>query len=150
MAALAITCIEMLQFGTEYAGQIVENSKSLAKALDERGFDVLGRKQGYSETHQVVLDVSALGGGHRCAKLLESANIICNKNLLFHDSPRMAYQPSGLRIGVQEVTRLGMKEGEMKRIAEFFSAVLLQEKDPSAVASAVRAFRMQYQKIYYC
>lgn len=150
MAALAVTCIEMLEFGKEYAEQIVTNSKSLAKELDIRGFDVLGKKQGYSGTHQVVLDVSALGGGHRCAELLESANIICNKNLLFSDPPRKAFHPSGLRIGVQEVTRLGMKENEMRRIAEFFHTVLLQNRPPSDVAIEVKAFRSHYQAIHYC
>jgi glycine hydroxymethyltransferase len=150
MAALAITCIEMFKFGREYAEQIVTNSKSLAEELDIRGFEVLGKKYGYSETHQVVLDVTALGGGHRCAKLLESANIICNKNLLFHDPPRKAFHPSGLRIGVQEVARLGMKESEMRQIAEFFSAVLLQNRPPSDVAIEVKTFRSQYQTIHYC
>ena len=150
MAALAITCIEMLKFGREYAKQIVANSKSLAEELDICGFEVLGKMYGYSETHQVVLDVATLGGGHRCAKLLESANIICNKNLLFHDPPRKAFHPSGLRIGVQEVARLVMKASEMRQIAEFFSAVLLQNRTPSDVAIEVKAFRSQHQTIHYC
>lgn len=150
MAALAITCIEMLKFGTEYAAQIVENSKSLARELDAQGFEVLGKRQGYSETHQIALDVSDLGGGHRCAKLLESGNIIVNKNLLFHDSPRMASQPSGLRVGTQEVTRLGMQEKEMRQIAAFISSVLLHETDQARVATKVRAFRSRYQTIHYC
>jgi glycine hydroxymethyltransferase len=150
MAALAVTCIEMAKFGREYARQIVANSKSLAESLELRGFEVLGKMYGYSETHQVVLDVATLGGGHRCAQLLESANIICNKNLLFHDPPRKAFHPSGLRIGVQEATRLGMKEDEMRQIAEFFSLVLLQNRTPSDVAIEVKAFRSQYQTVHYC
>lgn len=150
MAALAVTCIEMLKFGREYAGQIVKNSKSLAKELDIRGFEVLGKKHGHSETHQVIMNAAALGGGHRCAELLESANIICNKNLLFHDPPRKAFHPSGLRLGVQEVARLGMKESEMRQIADFFSAVLLQNQTPSDVAIEVKTFRSQYQTIHYC
>ena len=150
MAALAITCIEMLRFGKEYAEQIVMNSKSLAKELDIQGLEVLGKKHGYSETHQVILNVAALGGGHRCARLLELANIICNKNLLFHDPPRKAFYPSGLRIGVQEVARLGMKGSEMRQIAEFCSAVLFQNRTPSDVAVEVKAFRSQYQTVHYC
>src|SRR5437879_5914788 len=65
MAALGITLAEFVEFGREYAAQIVRNSKALAQALHERGIKVLAEKHGFTETHTVALDVAAAGPGLR-------------------------------------------------------------------------------------
>src|SRR5256712_620691 len=56
MAALGITLAEFVEFGREYAAQIVRNSKALAQALHERGIRVLAEKHGFTESHTVALD----------------------------------------------------------------------------------------------
>src|SRR5207245_197391 len=63
MAALGITLAEFVEFGREYAAQIVRNSKALAQALHERSIKVLAEKHGFTESHTVALDVAALGVG---------------------------------------------------------------------------------------
>ena len=149
LAATAVTAIEMMHFGEEYARQVVKNAKTLAEALYEEGFKVLGEHKGFTETHQVAVDVSGLGGGAPAAEKLEQANIILNKNMLPWDTPDMIKNPSGLRIGVQEVTRIGMKEEEMREIARFMARVLLKKEELTKVRKDVIEFRKQFQKVHY-
>jgi len=57
--------------------------------------------------------------------------------------------PSGIRIGVQEVTRLGMGPEEMEEIAGFIYEVLVEGRDPQAVAKKVSEFRRAYTRVHY-
>ncbi len=148
MAALGITLAEMDVFGKEYAAQACKNSRALGQALYELGVPVLCEKQGFTRSHAIAVDVSQFGGGKDCAKLLEDANIICNKNMLPRDTS--AVRPSGLRLGSQEMTRLGMKESEMKQVAEFIARVVVKKEDPAKVKEDVKAFKKQFATIQYC
>jgi glycine hydroxymethyltransferase len=152
VAALAIALAEMLEFGKEYTAQIVKNAKALGKALYDQGLAVLCPDLGFTESHIVVVDVSKYGDGGTLEKKLEEANIILNRNLLPWD-PRQGRHyknPSGIRLGTSEVTRLGMKEGEMKQIAEFIRRIIIDNEDPKKVAGEVAEFRKDYQKVHYC
>lgn len=149
LPATAVTAIEMKYFGEEYADQIVRNAKRLAESLHSHGFKVLGEHLGFTRSHQVVVDVRQFGGGAKVARLLEEANIIVNKNLLPYDPPEAVKDPSGIRIGVQEMTRYGMREGEMEEIARFFKEVLIDRKDPAEVRKRVVEFRKQYIEVKY-
>jgi len=150
VAALAATCLEMLRYGRDYAGQILKNSKTLAECLDQHGFNVLGKNFGFTKTHQIALDVSGIGGGAWCARQLEQAHILCNKNLIPGDNPKQVKNPSGLRMGTQEVTRLGMKETEMGTIADMIARVLLEKINPLTERKEVEAFRSSFKKIVFC
>jgi len=149
LPATAVTALEMLEFGRQYADQVIRNAKRLAEALAERGFTVLAEHMGYTMSHQVLLDVTKQGGGAKAALLLEEANIIVNKNLLPKDPPEAVKNPSGLRIGVQEMTRFGMKEGEMEVIADLMERVLIKGEEPSKVREDVKRFRSNFTKVYY-
>jgi glycine hydroxymethyltransferase len=151
LPSLAITAIEMNVFGKEYAKQTIKNAKCLAESLYNIGFDVLCPDIGFTETHQVIINVRKFGGGEKVAKKLEEANIICNKMSLPEDSPHDATKnPSGIRIGVQEMTRFGMKEEEMKEIARFFKKILIDNISAKEVKEDVRNFRKDFTKIHYC
>ena len=122
LPALLVAIREMKQHAPAYAAQIVANAKALGQALDEQGIPVAAREFGYTESHQIAVDVSAHGGGVEVARRLEASDIIVNYNLLPGDAdPR---NPSGLRIGVQEMTRFGMKEADMARLAELLAAAI--------------------------
>ncbi|ACP38332.1 Glycine hydroxymethyltransferase [Sulfolobus islandicus M.14.25] len=149
LPATAVTAIEMKYFGESYANQITRNSKALAEALAERGFKVIGENLGYTKSHQVAVDVRQFGGGNKIAKLLEDANIIVNKNLLPYDKPENVSDPSGLRIGVQEMTRYGMKESEMEEIAELFKKVIIDKKDVNKVKKEVIDMRKNFLEVKY-
>lgn len=151
VAGKAIALAESLEFGKEYAKQVIRNAKTLAESLASFGFTVLGEKRGYTESHQMAVDVSKFGDGGTIEKELEKANIILNRQLLPGDikSGKHFMHPSGIRIGVPEVTRLGMKESEMKEIASFIRQVVIDKSDSTRVRIDVTKFREQFQKVQY-
>jgi glycine hydroxymethyltransferase len=151
VAGKAIALAESLEFGKDYAKQVIKNAKALAEALVGYGFGVLGEKRGYTASHQIAVDVSKFGDGGRVEKNLEKANIILNRQLLPGDikAGRHYMHPSGVRIGVPETTRLGMKQSEMKEIAHFIKRVVVNMQDPGIVAKDVADFRKQFQKVQY-
>ena len=146
---LAITCEEMVNFGEEYAQQIIKNAKAFARCLDLKGFDVIGKKIGYTKSHQIVINLSEHGKGLKNAISLEQADIITNKNLIHGDEVNSVNNPSGLRLGVQEMTRFGMKEEDFKVVAEFFERVIINGESPSRVKDDVNRFRSKYLEIFY-
>lgn len=148
VAALAVTLAETKEFGEAYADQIIRNAKALGQALHERGMDVLCEHLGFTESHTIVVDVEEFHGGAKIAKELENANIILNKNLLPWDSDPV--RPCGIRIGSQELTRLGMKENEMREVAEFVARVVVKGEAPEKVKLDVVNFKRQYTKVRYC
>ena len=150
VAALAAAAAEFLEFGPAYMAQIVANAQALAAALHERGVVVLGTERGFTQTHQVILDVRRTGGGLATARKLERANIITNKNLIPSDGPEDWDRPSGLRIGTTEVTRFGMKEPEMARIADLIVDVLDERRPVGAVKKDVVELRASFPTLGYC
>jgi glycine hydroxymethyltransferase len=146
--ALYCTLLEMKKFGKAYCRQIIKNAKNLARELYNLGFDVFGAKLGFTKSHQVLVDVSSLGGDY-VAKLCETANIILNKNILFTKKIDIK-NPNGIRIGVQEMTRFGMKEREMKEISRFMKRLILDKESPEKIKEDVISFRRGFQKVRYC
>jgi glycine hydroxymethyltransferase len=151
VAGKAIALAESLEFGKDYAKQVIKNAKALAEALVGYGFGVLGEKRGYTASHQIAVDVSKFGDGGSVEKNLEKANIILNRQLLPGDikAGRHYMHPGGVRIGVPETTRLGMKQSEMKEIAHFIKRVVVDLQAPRIVAKDVADFRKQFQKVQY-
>ncbi len=147
LVALTVAAYEMMEFGAEYARQVVANAKHLARKLYDRGFKVQGEQFGFTESHQVAIDVADLGGGDAASRTLKDNHIIVNMNLLPYESLDKALSPAGLRLGVQEMTRVGMKEPEMEQVALFFSRALMEKK---FVGDEVKEFRSRYQEVLYC
>jgi len=152
VAGVAIAFAEAMEFYKEYARAIVMNSKALAQALYERGIDALYEKRGFTESHIVLVDVTKYGNGFEIEKKLEAANIIVNRNLLPYDKKmgRDYRAPGGIRLGTQELTRLGMKKSEMVEIAELMKSVIVDGDDPKEVAQKVSELRAPFQKVQYC
>ncbi|HOI71942.1 MAG TPA: serine hydroxymethyltransferase [Methanobacterium sp.] len=146
LAALGIATAEMLEFGADYAGQIIKNAKALGANLHDVGFNVLCEDKDFTESHQVVMDVSNLGSASEFAVTLESNNIILNKNLLPWDNVNDTDNPSGIRVGTQELTRRGLKEAEMAEVADFIKKVVI---DGSNVKEDVTEFINQYTTVHY-
>lgn len=146
LAALALVCREWMAYGREYARQVVTNAKSLAEALQAEGFGVQGAGRGFTECHQVVMSVKDQGGGKEGSRRLAENNIITNMNLLPHEPLKHARDPEGIRLGVQEMTRMGMKEAEMKLIARLMADCLIRGKK---VAERVAEFRRDFQCVQY-
>jgi len=151
VAGKAVAFAEMLAFGEAYAGEVVSNAKALAESLHTKGVSVLGEKLGFTQSHQVLVDVTRQGDGGTLEKKLEAANIIANRNMIPSDikAGRHFDHPGGLRFGVQELTRLGMKKDEMDRVGDLIARVVVKGEDPASVAGEVREFRREYQRVHF-
>lgn len=147
VAGLAITLCEMLVFGKEYAQQVVRNARALGQALHERGVRVLCPDLGFTRSHQLILDVGEKRG-REASDLLEQANIVTNPMPLPWDKDQEA--GSAVRIGVQEITRLGAKESEMTHVAELMAEVLQRRREPNEAGAKVAEFMRGHQTIQYC
>ncbi len=135
VAALGITLAELLQFGKEYAEQIVQNSQKLATTLHSQGIPVIGSDRGFTKSHQVLLKTVNEREGQGIRDRLENADIIVD---------------AGVRIGTQEVTRRGMKKSEMIQIAELIEEVLIKKTPHAQVKDKVHKLVDQFQDVRYC
>ena len=143
LPALVVATREMQQYGREYAAQIVRNAQALGRSLDALGTAVEARDFGYTQSHMIAVNVAQAGGGVEVAKRLEDNDIIVNYNMVPGDAdPR---NPSGLRIGVPEMTRFGMDERAMGELAQLMHDAI-GGKD---VKSQVHNLRGRYTVMKY-
>tara|TARA_B100000315_G_C14591757_1_gene596255 strand:+ start:5089 stop:6417 length:1329 start_codon:yes stop_codon:yes gene_type:complete len=151
VAGKAVAFAEMIQFGKQYASQVVKNARALAQSLFEKGINVLGEKDGFTRSHQIAVDVSKYNDGGTLETDLENNNIIVNRQLIPGDTKagRNYVHPGGLRLGTSEVTRLGMKENAMVEIAEFIKRIIVNKETGDRVKNDIIDFKKNYQKIHY-
>jgi glycine hydroxymethyltransferase len=117
----------------------------------QEGLSPLYDRLGYTTSHIVLIDVSKFMGGMEAEKKLEEAGIILNRNLIPKDYElKTDYRnPSGIRIGSQEVTRLGMGPSEMREIARLIARVIVKGEDPKKVREDVAELRKGFNKVHY-
>ena len=146
LAQMALSTYEIMEFGEQYAEDTINNAKALASELDRHGFDVEGKEFGFTETHQVAVNVSKFRGGEKVSKTLEINDIVLNMNMLPHEPLKNHDRPDGIRMGVQEMTRFGMGAEEMGQIAELMKECIV---DKRSVKDEVNRFRGRYQEVKY-
>jgi len=149
LPALGITALEMKLFGAELAGQTVKNAQIAGQYLCENGVKVLCSSKGFTRSHQIAVDVCNFGGGKKIAQDLEEANIVLNKNLLPYDNQDDRDNPSGLRIGFQDVTRRGFKEGDIKHLCDLMLSVMKGKRKPSEVKADIIALKKEFNQVKY-
>ena len=110
----------------------------------------MAESRGYTASHQVLTRHGELdsGAGAKAAKRLEEAGIITNMNMLPGDTK--ALSPSGLRLGVQELTRVGFTPDDMQEVARCYARVLLSNEDPKDVRKDVHELKLNHQVVRYC
>ncbi len=150
LPALGLVALEMKLYGAELAKQTIKNAQTAGEHLFENGLKVLGEKKGFTKSHQVAVDVRDYGGGKKVAESLEEANIILNKNLLPNDDQQNRENPSGIRIGFQDVTRRGFKKGDIKYLCDLILSVVKGKRKPSEVRKDTITFRQNFKGIMYC
>jgi glycine hydroxymethyltransferase len=150
VAGKVIALAEFAEYGVAYAKDIVANGKAFGAAMAAAGFDVLAEGRGYTASHQILTrhGEQDSGAGAKAAALLEEAGIITNMNMLPGDTKAMT--PSGLRLGVQELTRVGMDTTQMEEVASLYARVLIKGEDAAAVKRDVTALKSEFQTIRYC
>jgi len=118
----------------EYQKQIVKNAKALAEGLLSEGFRLV---TGGTDTHLILVDLTKVGvTGLQAERALDEARITVNKNTIPFDS-RKPWDPSGIRVGTPVLTTRGMKESEMRFIAQLIARVV-KNHDNSEVKSKAR------------
>jgi len=149
LPALSIAALEMRLFGAELAKQIVKNAQTAGQYLFENGVKVLAEHKGFTKSHQLAVDICSFGGGKKIAQDLEDANIILNKNLLPYDDQSNRDNPSGLRIGFQDVTRRGFREGDIKHLCDLMLNVIKGHRKPSEVKEDVITLKKEFSQVKY-
>lgn len=126
-AAIAVALYEASRPGfKKYCRQIVKNAKVLARELINLEFNLI---TGGTDNHLMLIDLTKLGiSGREAQDRLEKSGIIVNRNTVPYD-PRPPFDPSGIRIGTPALTTRGMKEKEMKMIAEFIAQILKENRN---------------------
>lgn len=131
VAAKAVCFQEALQPSfKEYAAQIIANAKVLATALAAEGYRIIS---GGTDTHLMLVDVFSKGMlGSEAEKALGLAGITVNKNAIpFDTNPPL--KPSGIRLGTPALTTRGMKEAQMKQVAQWIARALEERNNPTAL-----------------
>lgn len=105
----------------EYAQQIVKNAKAMADKLSQLGFRIVA---GGTDNHCFLVDLSGKGlNGAEAQVALDKVGITVNKNAIPYDKGS-TFKPSGIRIGTPAVTTRGMKEDDVRKVAEYIGRCL--------------------------
>ncbi len=136
IAGKAVTYGEALDKKFEiYAKQVIANAKALAKAMIDRGYNIVS---GGTDNHLMLIDLRNKGvNGKETEKALVKADITCNKNMVPYDD-KSPFITSGIRLGTAAITTRGLKEAEMEIIADLINEVIINI-DNEQVLSAVRS-----------
>lgn len=143
LPALAGTFIEWMEHGSAHADAIVANAKALGQALTDFGVPMLGEELGYTESHTLIPIVDKYGDGGELANQLEDCHIIAGAAPLTPDVGN-----SGLRFGVQEVTRWGMTPKDAPDIAECILEAL-SDNSPELVKPKVEKVAKRFNTLQF-
>ncbi|RQD79076.1 MAG: serine hydroxymethyltransferase, partial [Halanaerobium sp. MSAO_Bac5] len=128
----------------EYQQQIINNAKVLAEAISSYGMRLVS---GGTENHMMLVDLTNMGiTGKEAEEALDKVGITVNKNTIPFET-RSPFVTSGIRIGTPAVTSQGMKEKDMKKIAEYIFEALKNIEDEAKLKEMkkeVHAFSAQF------
>jgi glycine hydroxymethyltransferase len=128
----------------KYQNQVVNNAKSLAKALLDKGYNLVS---GGTDNHLILVDVRNKNlTGKEAEHILDEVGITVNKNAIPYD-PESPNVTSGIRIGTPALTSRGMKEQEMERIAELMDQALTHGEDErvkAKISKEIKALCEEY------
>lgn len=135
-AAIAVCLKEALSpTFKKYGQQIVKNAKALSYNLQKFGFNLISNG---TDNHLMLIDLSNLGiSGREAQDKLEEVGIIVNCNTIPYEA-RSSFDPSGIRLGTPAITTRGMREREMKKIAELIYRTLIKRESRNLIIKKVK------------
>ena len=133
IAAKAVAFGEAIDAKFEtYTKQVVANARALAKAMMDRGFEIVS---GGTDNHLMLVDLRNKGvNGKETEKALVRAEITCNKNMVPFDD-KSAFTTSGIRLGTAAVTTRGLVEQDMETIADLINQVVTNIQDEKTITA---------------
>lgn len=142
VASLAITLLDWLDCGHDYAVAMTSTALALANSLADSDLPVVTTEMGYTMSHQFAIDAAEWNGGHNAALQLREANILsCAIGLPQRD------EWSGLRFGTPEIVRWGMKPNHMPELAALIVDAL--RGNAGVVASRTTDFRSRFTSLHH-
>jgi len=144
LPALGVALLELKQWGSAYADQIIVNAQRLGRAIQSKGVEVVSKNGRFTESHTILLRVAPFGTAQKVGTLLEEANIIVTAAHL----PE-ALGTEGVRIGVQEISRMGAKEDDMEPLADFIVDVITGTKSPQDIEPLAREYASQFRTVHF-
>lgn len=134
IAAKAVAFGEALTDGYfDYILQVSKNAKALAKAMVNRGYQIIS---GGTDNHLMLIDLRNKNiSGKDAENSLVKAHITCNKNMVPFDD-KSPFVTSGIRLGTPAITTRGLKESDMETVADLIDQALMN-KDNEAVLNSV-------------
>ena len=141
-AAIAVCLKEALSpLFKKYGRQVVKNAKALSHELQKFGFQLIS---GGTDNHLMLIDLTNLGiSGREAQNQLEEVGIIVNCNTIPYET-RSSFDPSGIRLGTPAITARGMKEKEMKKVAELIYRTLVKKENLTPIKREVRRICQQF------
>jgi glycine hydroxymethyltransferase len=139
--ALYIATLEMSAFGNAYAKQIIYNARLLAQTLANHGFELFHDNGKYTDSHILLLAFNSKEICHKACIKLHECNISTNTRKIFNK-----YY---IRIGVQEITRLGMREKEIELISILIKKAILDNEPADKIKREVIHLKKQFNNIHF-
>ena len=136
IAALGQTLLEFERVGAEYARTVIANAKALGRALSDRGLPLVAEADGFTESHQLLIDRPALKARHGIGSGALARRL---------EKQRLLLDLVG-RIGTAEATRLGLVPADMPRLAELIVRGGLEGKP---IAREVRDWRRTFRTLRF-
>jgi glycine hydroxymethyltransferase len=129
-----------------YAEQIMKNAKILEKEFLNAGFKLCFNG---TENHLLLMDVTSKGiTGKQAEETLDKAGITLNKNMIPDDS-RSPFNPSGIRFGTPSLTTRGMKEKEMKQVAQWMISLLENPENEELIEKTKKEIKELCQEFIF-
>jgi glycine hydroxymethyltransferase len=138
-ASLALSLLDWVEFGHDYATSFVANGVALADALMALELPVFTTPRGATSSHQLALRADEWGDGDAAAHRLRQANLLAS-GIGLPTGP-------GLRLGTSESTRWGMTTDTMRELAQLIRRAL--REDPAGVAADVTALKQRYRTVHF-
>ena len=148
VAGLGVSALEQETYGDAYAAQCIENARALAEALMLSDIPVwLPNGHVPTESHLVAIDAHKFGGGTRAARLAELSNVLFSGIPLPIEAIVGDY--NGIRLGTQELTRIGMTESHMGDVARFLKLALERPERADVTRKEVSEWRADFRTVHF-
>ena len=146
-AALAVSLLDWLAYGSDYAMAMKLTARSLAQALSDEGVPVHATLSGFTESHQVAIQAARYGGGQTAARRMRKANLLASGiGLPIADVPG---DMNGLRLGTPEIVRLGMGPRHMPDLARLIARALQSDEDALSLSGQVSELRQAFTELHF-
>ncbi len=147
-AALVVALLDTRTHGAAYARAMIENARALGEALAREGVPVVAPAAAFpTRSHHLAIDARPFGGGTHASRAIEPANILTSGIGL--PLPAVAGDFNGIRLGTQEVTRLGMGPAEMHLAARLLADALFARRPAESIRAEVVELRRGFQTLHF-